>query len=64
MPLRALVVLTAPELDDRDLVLAALRDHLALDLTARHEWSADLDLRALAHEQHLVELDGVAHGGV
>ena len=46
-----------------DLVLAALRDDLGLDLAARHERCADLDLRALADEQHFIERDGIADGG-
>src|SRR5688572_6149152 len=62
MTLNALVVLTAPELDDDDLVVAALRDDLGLDLAAAHERRADLDLRPLADEQDLIERDGIADG--
>jgi hypothetical protein len=64
MALDALVVLPASELDDDDLVVAALRDDLAFDLTALDERGAHLDVRAFADEQHLLESDGVADGGV
>ena len=49
------------ELDDRDLVAAALGDDFRLHLAARYERRADIDGRAFADHQHLVELDGVAH---
>ena len=41
-----------------------LRDDLGLDLAALHERRADLDLGALADEQHLIERDGIADGRV
>src|SRR5688572_27906287 len=60
----ALVVLAAPELDDRDLVFSALRYDLRLDLAALQQRRADLDLGAFADEQDVLERDGVADGGV
>ncbi len=41
-----------------------LRDYFGLDLAAGQERRADLDVGAFADEQHLVERDGVADGGV
>ena len=64
MTLGAPVVLAAAEFDDDDFVLSALRDDLGLDLAARYERRADLDLRAFADEENLIEGDGVADGGV
>src|SRR5262245_14660949 len=64
MTLGAPVVLAAAEFDDDDLVLAALRDDLRLDLAAFYERRADFDLGALAYEQNLIEGHGIAHGGV
>src|SRR6185295_20226352 len=64
MTLHALVVLTAPELDDHDLVGSALRDDLRFDFAALHERRADLDLRAFADEQDVLERDGIANRGV
>src|SRR5262245_25984647 len=48
MTLDALVVLAAPELDDDDLVVAALRDDLALDFAALEQRRADFDVGAFA----------------
>ena len=62
MSLLPLIVLAAPELDDRDLIGSFLRDHFGGDLTARDERLADGDRGALADHQDLIELDGVAHG--
>src|SRR5688572_4207726 len=64
MTLSSAVVLTTPEFDDRDLVVAALRDDLRLDLAALQERRADFDARALADEQHLIERDGIADSRV
>jgi hypothetical protein len=64
MTLGAPIVLAAAEFDDRDLVLAPLRDDLGVDLAAFDERRAELDLLSLADEQDLIECDGVADGGV
>src|SRR6476659_9570081 len=65
LAMRALpqVVLAAAELHDDLLVALAVRLHGGRDLAARDEWRADLDIGALPHEQHLVELDGAARFG-
>ena len=60
MTLGAPVVLAAAEFDDRDLVFAALRDDLRLDLAAFDERRADLDLGAFADKQNVLERDGIA----
>jgi hypothetical protein len=62
MSLLPLIVLAAPELDDRDLIGSFLRDHFGRDFAARDERLADSDRRALADHQDLIELHGVAHG--
>jgi hypothetical protein len=64
MTLSTPVVLTAPEFDDDDLVLATLRDDLRLDLAATDERCTDFDAGALADEQHLIERDSIANGRV
>ena len=63
MPVLALVVLATAKLDDPNLVGAALRDDLGLDLAAAHERRANLDAGPFAHHQNLIELDGIADGG-
>jgi len=64
MPFDALVVSAALEFDDHDLVRAALRDDLALDLTPGQERFPDLEAGAFANEEYLIEIDGIAHRGV
>src|SRR5690606_29872409 len=56
------VVLAATELDDGDLVVAALTDHFSSDLGAFDDRSADLDVVAVADQQHAVKIDGFAGG--
>src|SRR5690606_34235451 len=56
------VVLAATELDDGHLVMAALADHFGSDLGASHNRSTDLDVVAVANQQHAVEADGFAGG--
>src|ERR1700678_1767720 len=57
----AAVVLAAAELEDDELLAEALADDLGFDLGAADERLAELDARALAHEEHAVEGDRVAH---
>src|ERR1044072_7854831 len=59
-----LVVLAAAEFDDANLVVAAMGRDLGLDLAAVDQRLADLDVGALANHQHLIELHGVADGGL
>lgn len=53
----AQVVLAAAELDDDFLLALAVALHGRGDLAATEQRRADLDLIALAHQQHLVEFD-------
>src|SRR5690606_15340627 len=61
---RAPIVGPALELDDLDLLPAALVQHLALDLAARDDRGADANVRPVADEQHLIEVDDVSDLGI
>ena len=62
--LLAQVVLAAPEFGDLDLVGLAVRLHGRRDARARDVGRADGDVRALADQEDLVELDGGTRVGV
>ena len=64
MSTNAFVVRAPLEFDDRDLVVATLRDYFALHLAAGQERCSDFDVGAFADHQHLVELDVVANRDV
>src|SRR5882672_3202569 len=64
MPLLALVVLAAAEFDDADLIALALGRDLRLDLAPVDQRLAYLDVGALADHQDLIELHGIADGGL
>src|SRR6185369_1590344 len=49
------VVLATAQLENGDLVVLAVREHLGAHAGAGHERRADFDRVALAHGQHLVE---------
>ncbi|MNJ66456.1 hypothetical protein D3C77_625370 [compost metagenome] len=62
MALALHVVLAAAELDDGHLVMTALADDFSSHLGAFYDRSADLDVVAVADQQHAVEADGFASG--
>src|SRR3569832_1908703 len=55
-----LIVLTAAEFDDLDLVAAAVALHGGGDLAAGHEGGADLHALAFTDHQHLIQFHGAA----
>ena len=55
MALRFLVMLAAAKLEDLQLVAAAVAEHGGLDERARDERCAQLDVVAVADQEHLVE---------
>jgi octaprenyl-diphosphate synthase len=64
MAVLPLVVLTALEFDDFDFSASALGTNASFDFAAIENRRAELDIAALADEQHLIELDRVADFGI
>jgi hypothetical protein len=60
----AQIVLASPEFDDADLLALALPQNFCANAAAGKQGTANLDIAALAHEQHLVKTDAGPFVGI
>ena len=51
------VILSTTELDDTDLLAAALPQHFCTDFHSGQKWAANSDVLAFTDEKHFVETD-------